>query len=481
MVLRHLARDSAIYGGTDFVSKLIAFLAFPLIAVALSPLAFGALELMFTATALLGMLANCGLNNALQRFYWDTQTEAAQRPVLVSSGLAALSFLLLVALAVGGVALLGYSHWTQDQSRPFGWTGLLAGLVLMAAGQLVQYLLDVTRLHMAPWRFVCIALVSRVLTAVAGVTTVVWLGWGLDGLVAAQALVMVAAVPLALYAVRTDLTPRIDVVAARKLLQFGHPFIYAGLAFWLFGSMDRWLLASLSDVGEVGVYSVAHRFASVILFVSMAFGQAWSPVAIKIRTDHPQNYRALYVDVLLALLGAMLLLGGGVALFSPEIMAWLMPAEYHGAALALSALALGLILQSTMQVTGIGISIENKTHLFARLSWIAAALNLFLNLLMIPSLGALGAAVATALSYLFLTATYLYYTQHLHPLPVPWRKLLVLAGVWLSIASCLVGLRVEHPLATSITLRICLMFGSLLICVGLIPWRTAIHVEQSAT
>lgn len=478
MVLRHLARDSAIYGGTDFVSKLISFLAFPLIAVALSPLAFGALELMLTATALLGMMANCGLNNALQRFYWDAQTEPAQRPVLVSSGLAALSLLLLGAMALGGVALLVYSRWAQDGRTPLGWVGLLAGLVLMAAGQCVQYLLDVTRLHMAPWRFAGIALVSRVMTAAAGVGTVVWQGWGLDGLVTAQALVMVAAVPLALYAVRTDLTWRVDLAVARKLMHFGYPFIYAGLAFWLFGSMDRWLLASMSSVEEVGVFSVAHRFASVILFVSMAFGQAWSPLAIKIRTDHPQIYRALYVDILLALLCAMTLLGGGVTLFAPEIVAWLMPVEYHGAGLVLSALALGLILQATMQVTAIGISIENKTYHFARLSWLAAALNLILNLAMIPALGALGAAVATSLSYLFLTAAYLYYTQQLHPLPVPWGKVLALAALWLAMAACLVGLRLGHPLATSMALRALLLFVSLLVCGSLIPWRRALHVER---
>jgi O-antigen/teichoic acid export membrane protein len=478
MVLRHLARDSAIYGGTDFASKLIAFFAFPLIAAALSPLAFGALELMLTATALLGMIANCGLNNALQRFYWDTQIELSQRPVLVSSGLAALSLLLLVALVLGGIALLGYRQWAQEESSPLGWTGLLAGLVLMAAGQLVQYLLDVTRLHMAPWRFAGVALVSRVMTAVAGVASVVWLGWGLDGLVAAQALVMVAAVPLALYAVRTDLTWRVDAVAARKLMHFGHPFVYAGLAFWLFGSMDRWLLASMSNVEEVGIYSVAHRFATVILFVSMAFGQAWSPLAIKMRADHPQTYRVLYVDILLALMCMMSLLSGGVALFSPEIMAQLMPAEYSGAALALSALALGLILQSTMQVTAIGISIENKTYLFARLSWVAAALNLVLNLVMIPALGALGAAVATSLSYLFLTAAYLYYTQRLHPLPVPWSKVLVLGGLWLIMAASLVGLLVGHPLATSITWRAILIFVSCLVCGSLIPWRRLLNVER---
>ncbi len=476
MVLRQLARDSAIYGGTDFLFKLIAFWTFPLIAAALSPRAFGALELTLTATALLGMMANCGLNNSLQRFYWDAQTESLQRPVLVSSGLAAMTFFLLVAMVLGAVAMVVYSRWAEDVQVPLSWIGLLAGLVLMAAGQLVQYLLDVTRLHMAPWRFAGIALVSRVMTVVAGLATVVWLGLGLDGLLVAQALVMVATVPLAMYAVRRDITRRVDFSTARKLVRFGYPFIYAGLAFWLFGSMDRWLLAGMSTIEEVGIFSVAHRFASVILFVSLAFGQAWSPLAIKMRADHPQNYRVLYVDILLALLCAMSLLGGGIALFAPEIVAWLMPIEYHGAGLVLSALTLGLVLQSTMQVTAMGISIENKTHLFARLSWMAAALNLILNLAMIPALGALGAAVATSLCYLFLTSTYLYYTQRLHPLPLPWAKFLVLAVLWLVVAACLVGQRLGYPL--SISMRLSVLFVSLVVCGSLIPWRRAFHVER---
>jgi O-antigen/teichoic acid export membrane protein len=54
MVFRRLAKDSAIYGGTDFLTKLLSFFAFPIIAAALSPKAFGALELILTVTALFG-------------------------------------------------------------------------------------------------------------------------------------------------------------------------------------------------------------------------------------------------------------------------------------------------------------------------------------------------------------------------------------------------------------------------------------------
>ncbi len=476
MVFRSLARDSAIYGGADFASKVVVFLSFPLIATAISPAEFGALELILTGTALLGIVTNCGLNNALHRFYWDAQIAPVQRPTLVSSGLAAQATFLLVAAALALLLLAVFGNRLSKWLTPLGVVGMFAAIVLMVANQLVQYLLDVIRLQMAPWRFLGIALVSRVLTAIAGVLAVTWLALGVNGLVAAQALTAMLAVPLALYAVRRDLEWRFDPKLAGLLVRFGHPFIYAGLAFWLFGSMDRWLLATMSTVEEVGIYSVAFRFATVMLFLTMAFGQAWSPLAIKFRADHPQTYRQLYVDVLLALSGGMLIVGCAIALFSQEMMALLMPDEYQDAALPLSALALGLVLQASMQVTALGISLENKPHLFAKLSWLAAGLNLLLNLAMIPSLGAMGAAVATALSYLFLTGSYLYYTQRLHPLPVPWRKILVLAAMWMVLAASITGSWLGHPLAGALLWRVGLMLICLLVCASLIPWQRVLHV-----
>jgi O-antigen/teichoic acid export membrane protein len=469
MVLRKLAKDAAIYGSADFFSKGVGFLTFPLIAAALSPVAFGALELVMTATLLLGALANCGLNNALQRFYWEEAAE--QRARLVSSGLAALLLLLLLAIIVGAVATAAISSRLETWNMPMTWITPAAALLLMAATQVGQYLLDVTRLHLGPWRFFGVTLATRVLTAGAGVVAVVLLGWGLDGLLVLQALVALVALPIAALAVRSDLVWQLDRNIANKLLCFGHPFIYASLAFWLFGSMDRWMLAAFSSVEEVGIYSVAHRFASIVLFVSLAFGQAWSPFAMKFRADQPSRYRAMYADVLLIVASGMLLIGGGVALFSVDLISLVMPSGYAPAAAPLAVLCIGIVFQSTIQVTAIGISLEKATYLFARLSWLAAGLNFLLNLLLIPRYGALGAAWATALSYVALTGSYLYYTQRLHPLPLRWSRL----AVWLTLllAFTVVSSGWAGPLAPGSALegRLALLAGAIAVCAWLAPWK----------
>ena len=111
-------------------------------------------------------------------------------------------------------------------------------------------------------------------------------------------------------------------------------------------------------------------------------------------------------------------------------------------ALPLSILCFGIMLQATQQVTAIGISIEKKTFLFARLAWITALVNFILNWLLIPKYGAVGAAWATTASYLVLTGSYLYYTQKLHALPISWKRLNSI--LFLATCVCLVSVNFNN-------------------------------------
>lgn len=425
-MLRGLVKDSIVYGGSDVTVKMLAFMAFPLIAAALSPDLFGLLELVTTAMTMIGIFVGCGLNNALQRFYWDQDTKPDEKPVLVSTGLAmqALfgSILFLLGVLVVPILVARNALWGYEIS----WVGFAAALILAVVTQWSQYLLDVTRLHFAPWKYFFLTVSARVMgLGLAVVAVVIW-GWGVDGYLSVQAAAVLAILPFAGWVVRRDLTPRISTQWGRIFFKYGHPFIFVAIAYWLFGSIDRWMLAAITTLDDVGLYSVAFRFASIALLVSTAFGLAWSPHAIKVKTDFPGQYREFYVLVLLVLLAVMLLIGGSLALFSGEILMLIMPLEYLGSAAPLSILVIGVVLQSTQQVTAVGISLEKKTFLFARLTWITAGVNAGLNYLLIPKYGVSGAAWATMLSYLVLTSSYLYFTQKLHPLPIRWG---VLAGM----------------------------------------------------
>lgn len=436
MVLRRLAKDSFIYGSADFLTKLLVFFSFPLLATVLSPKAFGALELISTATALLGLFLNCGLNNSVQRFYWDKDTSVFQQSVIVTSGLVAQIIFGLIAVILGIVLLPFALPWMMVNEWPITWAGLVAALVLMALSQWQQFILDVIRLHFAPWRFFIVAFVSRVGSILFGLFAVISLGMNIDGLLAAQVLGLLLSAPLAIrFAIKDINISKFNISWFKELVKFGHPFIFASLAYWLFSSIDRWMLASMTSVEQVGIYSIAFRFASVISFVSVAFGQAWSPAAIKIRTDNPATYRAIYGQVFLLLTFVMLFSGGMIALFSGEIISFFMPREYLTSALPFAILCFGLVFQATQQVSTIGILLQKKTYLLSRLTWVTAMCNILLNLWLIPHLGAIGAALATSISYLLLSISLTFFTQRCHPLVVPWGRLFILLFIGIIIAS----------------------------------------------
>jgi O-antigen/teichoic acid export membrane protein len=190
--------------------------------------------------------------------------------------------------------------------------------------------------------------------------------------------------------------------------------------------MDRWMLTAYTSLNEVGIYSVAFKFSSIILFISTAFGMAWSPIAIKIKTDYPQVYKSIYADLLLVLLFFMLFCASVLSLFSGEIVEALISKEYSKSSYPLIFLCFGVALYTTGQITAAGISIEQKTHLFGRIAWLSVFLNFVLNWIIIPVYGSIGAALSTLVCHLFVTVSYMYFSQKLHFVPFQYKRLLTL-------------------------------------------------------
>ncbi len=182
MLLRKLARDSFIYGGGDFLLKLLAFFTFPLLASALSAEGFGVMELGLTIATLGAVFVRCGLNNAVQRYYWDTGVSEVERPVLVSTG-----FWLTVGIGVVCgvcgffIVPLIFKASSSGGAEQLGPMGALAIAALLPLLQWNQYLQDVLRLHFAPWKFLGYTFTSRALGSLVAVFLVLYFGAGVEG------------------------------------------------------------------------------------------------------------------------------------------------------------------------------------------------------------------------------------------------------------------------------------------------------------
>jgi O-antigen/teichoic acid export membrane protein len=420
-VLKRFAKDVVIYGGVDFLFRLAQFAALPVYAHLLSVADFGLLALLTVTATLMGMLLNLGINNAVQRFYFDPEIEEADRPAVVSTGLAQLVLSGLLVTAVGGLVLLAL-HEEIRAAWGIGWLLLLIVLLTALPEQLAQFMLDAVRLQFAPWKFCAIALIKNLSGVLLGLWLMIYWDLGLAGLLLGTLLAAVAAVPIGVLMIRRDLTLRIRRKLAGEIFRYGYPFVFAGAAYWVFGSMDRWMLMALTGPDQVGLFSIGFKLGSIVTFLIFAFSQAWSPYAFKAYGESP-NYRSIYARILSVWFFFLAFVGLGISLFGREVLMLLTPPEYWPAAPIIGICAAGLALYGTTFISNIGVSIERKTILLTYAAWLAAIANVLLNLALIPYLGAMGAAASTFLSYGVLAGSLLFWSQRLHPLPLEKAKL----------------------------------------------------------
>jgi O-antigen/teichoic acid export membrane protein len=436
-MLNKIAKDVAIYGSGDLVFRLVGLLVFPIYAHVFSVQEFGVYALITTTVGVVTLCASLGLNMAITRYYWDPEISPAMRPTAVSTGLATLlvwstSVVLLVIVGMFPAREIIASRYSAT------WIFIFIALVTVVPEQVLQYCLNVLRLQFSPWKFTFLSFLKNIFGVAVGLVLILFFDGGLGGLFLGALTGACLAVFIALVLIRCELAIAFHLPTAKRLISFGYPFIFAGLAYFIFGSVDRWMLAELSDTTQLGLYAIAYKFAGIILFVNSAFGQAWSPIALKLKRDDSE-YRSAYSRVLSIWFFSLAVAGSAIALFGNEALRMLTPREYWAAAPVMAPLIMGIVLSGTTQITGIGISLENRTRLFATAAWTTALVNVLMNFFLIPRWGALGSAAATFFSYGLLTALYLFWSQRLHPIPLEKPQLLYSAALVVGIAAALGG------------------------------------------
>lgn len=185
---------------------------------------------------------------------------------------------------------------------------------------------------------------------------------------------------------------------AAMLLRQSWPLIFSGLAIMVYMRLDTIMLKMMSGDTAVGVYSAAVRVSEVWYFIPSAIVSSVSP-AIMLAKDDP----LLFHNRLRRLFALMTIvsysIGTLVAVFSPLIIRMLYSASYSAAAPILSV----HIWASIFVFLGVAQTPWDVTHNLMKLSLyrtsLGAVLNVAINLVLIPRLGAMGAAIATVISY----------------------------------------------------------------------------------
>ena len=182
------------------------------------------------------------------------------------------------------------------------------------------------------------------------------------------------------------------------LLQQGWPLILSGMAIMVYMRLDAVMLKTMKGDFAVGLYSAATKISEVWYFIPVAIVSSVQPAIMRVK-DIP----ILFDDRIRKLFSLMAItacvIGAAVALASHFVIGLLYSSAYAGAApvLAVHVWASVFVFLGAAQAPWDLSKNLLKLALYRTLA--GAVINAALNLYLIPRYSAMGAAIATVISY----------------------------------------------------------------------------------
>ena len=185
---------------------------------------------------------------------------------------------------------------------------------------------------------------------------------------------------------------------ARSLFKSGAPYILIGLMVAVYGYTDKLMLKQMLNTSEVGYYSTAAAICAMWTFVLKAVIDSMSPSIIEAQKHDPADYEnancRLYAMIIYPCIAVSLIF----SFFGKYIILLLYGIEYLPAAIPFRILTWYTMFSYLGVARGIWVVCEDLQKKSIYISVVSAFFNVILNLVLIPRMGASGAALATLMT-----------------------------------------------------------------------------------
>jgi len=431
-----LLRGTIAYTAAAVIQRGIGFVLLPVYARVLTPADYGQIGVLMTIAAAVATVLSFGLETAIFRGYVRLADRPQELRRFVNTvGTFAIIAPLLLAVAAG----LGLSSTFENAFEvPRSAVALgFIGAALLTSATVVP--LAILRAQERLREYLRLTGVQVVLTVGLTLTLVVVLGWGVVGwmlaFAAASAALLVRGVIVVGHAWSRELDAR-HLVAA---LAFGLPMIPHALAHWGLSLSDRMILGTYLDSAAVGVYYVAYLFGLPISLLAVGLSQAVQPLYARASIAGDRNRelaRSVSDQALACILATMV-----VAVVGPPAVRAFLPSAYAPAASFVPWIALGHGLYALYFIPMNAITVlSGRNRWVWVVTLIAAIVNVGLNILLVPRIGATAAAINTVVGYAILVVGITIYMFRVVDRPVTFEWPRITLGVAIVIAATIAAM-----------------------------------------
>jgi O-antigen/teichoic acid export membrane protein len=420
--LRTIFRHSRIYSLASILNRGASFILIPLYAHYMPPAEYGALNLITTASELVGTMLGMGLGMAMSRIFFDYpgERERAEVVTTVIIGSCAIFAVFTVPLLIFAEPLAYYLLGEPGQGSllALGMSGLLLNSVFTLG-------LQNLRVRQRSTAFLVASTLRSVLYLGLSSLLVAGLSWGaqgaLTGILIANGLMTLGTVlPLVM-----RLRPRFSPKVFRAALYFALPLLPGSVAEFVLLFADRSISAKLLGLGAAGIYFLGARIGKLLYALLIdPFNQIYVTRRLEAHgagSDDPDAPRIFTYFFLLLVTVALAL-----SLLAPEAMRIIAGPDYAAAARLFPLICLAQVEISLIIIVQMGIFFRKASRHIMTASVAMLVVHIPLTIVLILNMGIQGAALAACLSSAFKVAVSVYLGRRLGGPRTEWLRIFVI-------------------------------------------------------
>lgn len=394
---KRLIKNSTTLAAGAFFSKALVFLLMPLYSSVMSTAEYGIADLVAQTANFLFPLVTLGICQSVFRFSFGNKE---QRAPAFTTGLCAMGVGLIVFICL--IPLLKLITPIADYMLLLGLYVFMYGLHTLC-GSLLRGLGMVRA-------FASKGILCTAATLIFNILFLLVFRMGVVGYLLAN---ICADFVTVIYMVwGGDLLNYIDIKSVKKtlvrdMLRFAVPLIPTTVCWWIVNMSDRYLVTFMVGEAETGIYSMAYKIPNIMITLTGIFTEAWQ-MSLVDEENRGVKWGGFFTRIFDGFKSVMFVGASGLILFIKPISRILARNDFYESWRYMPVLILACLCSGIVAFISV-IYIAKKRSIYSLLDSMAgAALNIVLNLILIRMFGAMGAAIATLLSYLavYLISTY---------------------------------------------------------------------------
>ena len=417
--LKKLASQTAIYGLSSVIGRLLNYLLVPLYTRYFIPEEYGVVTEIYAYVAFLVVLLTYGMETAFFRFSKkENNIKKVYSTTLISILITSGIFVALVLINSYSLATwIGYSNHKEY----IEWFAIIVALDAISAISFASL-----RAEEKAIKFAIIRLANIFVNIGFNVYFIVYQEYGIEYIFISN---LISSIVTILFFLPKMIKSSwiFEIKLWNKMIIYALPLLVAGLAGITNETIDRILLKHLlpnPDIvsSEIGLYGAFYKISIIMVLFIQTFRFAAEPFFFA--QQNQSNSKKTYADVMKYFVIITTTIFLVVVIFYDYIKHFI-GKEYHDERgfLVVSILLLANLFLGIYYNLSVWYKLTDKTKYGANISIFGALITIALNFILIPIIGFLGSAIATLICYLSITIISYFLGKKHYPIPYNIKRI----------------------------------------------------------